>query len=730
MVNRYADLLSEKSTTNDARINNVLACAQAAYGKPLADARDKDYVVVDTTSLDGIESDNGEGGSNNYQCVVTPPLSWIACPIITLVVKSLDFLEGAIVNALEVPPLTTGGAFEGLHMTWEAFRDLANVLLVFIFLITIFAQVLPFDIDPYMVKKVLPKLIAAAIFIQFSYFFVQIMFDISRILGAGVRNIIESIPVSDVGGGLFGQEIGDATGTSILGGLGAVAAGTMGAAAVFTAGSALIVPVLLLLLSALISVVTLFVTLQMRMIIIIILTIISPLAFLAWILPNTESYFKKWITGLIKLLLMYPIIVFMVEGSNLISKVSYDAVIAMSGGGGGLGGVSDISKVMISLIPIIIYFMIPMTFKWAGGIFASIAGAVQSQGGRLSKRARSGTLMKNALENLKEQSEKKLIDSKAFKLGDLRNNKGPDGSVSKVLRSGFGRLGARAATGNALSRGESGGRKIAETIKRAKARELALGTARLEELEAPNPVIGEMIAAKLSGESEYTYKDKRGNFRTVKLSDDIVSGGLKYLNDHGGHVEIASLGEGGQGYGPEITDPLTGLKSRKKGPALYDEKENGGRGGYSTEIDGYKDIAQIMAEATEGNPAALLKIAPHLVHAKGSAVYNEATAEAFSGMKKASMEVARKVIQDDKQGEANMADVILDIMNSSDKSGKIDPGVANIIKEMVEDSTHTGLGMQTIDLGDGNGAVPLSSVVNKIFTANGKIRFNDSAKRG
>lgn len=450
-INKKSDYLFKRSSANRFyfRPENGKAVVRENTDTSGSNTEDNDGEdEIATEDETGITDDTtASGGSNNYQCVVTPPLSWIACPVITLMVNALEVLEGAIVDALQVPALTSDGDFESLHDTWAAFRDVANAFLVLIFLITIFAQVLPLDLDPYMVKKVLPKLIAAAILIQFSYFIVQILFDISRVLGYGARSILENIPVPESGGGIFGEEVGQVTATSTFASIGAVAVGGAGVAAAFAAGSALVVPVLLLLLSALISVITLFVTLQIRMIVIIILTIVAPLAFLAWILPNTENYFKKWGTSLIKLLLMYPIIVLMVESANIISKVSYAAVTAMASTD---EGVTEVSKLMISIIPIIIYFMIPMTFKWAGGIFASMSDAVQNQGGKLSRRARTGALMKNSLGDLRNKAALKLPDPGKDKLG----------LKGMLSGRGFSRLGARTASGNALSFGEAGARKI------------------------------------------------------------------------------------------------------------------------------------------------------------------------------------------------------------------------------------------------------------------------------
>src|SRR5690606_20151629 len=49
-----------------------------------------------------------------------------------------------------------------------------------------------------------------------------------------------------------------------------------------------------ILISALAAVVTVFVVLAMRQALIILLIVISPLAFVAFLLPNTEGLFKKW----------------------------------------------------------------------------------------------------------------------------------------------------------------------------------------------------------------------------------------------------------------------------------------------------------------------------------------------------------------------------------------------------------------------------------------------------
>jgi len=670
--------------------------------------------TIDDTEIEAptttITTDDGsaDDSSDSAQCIVNPPLSWILCPLITVGVETVEWLEGQVTDALQFPPLSSNGNFTVLYDTWGSFKNLANAALVLIFLVMIFAQVLPIEVDPYMAKKILPRLIAAAIFIQFSYFFVQILVDITNVLAGGVSGIIGSVSTGSNGGGFWGA--GGADGMSVFGSMLAIAGGTAGIAAAVSAGAALIVPVLLLLLSAAISILTLFVTLEVRIVLIIVYTMVAPLAILAWVLPNTENYFKKWLSTLFKLLLMYPIIVFMVQGTGLIVNVAQDATAAIPNG----GATSLIFNLLVSIIPIIIFFMIPATFKWAGGMFATVSGAIQNQGNSWSKRARSGSLMKNSLENIKQKTGEKLADTDKFTRSDLLR--------PKKYFGGLQRLGARTATGNAFSFGKTGERKVAQTANAAKHARLEAQSGTIKELNASNAVIGEMISAKLAGESSYTYKDRDGHEKTVKLTDDMVAGGLRYLNENSGQLEIAKLGAGKMKY--------KDAKGNDAGaaPAIYDSSANGGDGAFNT-IRGFK-MGELIKEASDGNTAALLKAAPHMVHGAGAAVYEQATAEMISGMKGPAMDVAAEVIAADSTGasQARLADSLVGIMNSSDKAGKIDKATAMKIKELV--TSEDAVGSQMIDLnGDGN-AVRLDSVIDQVITSSGTVLFNDAARRG
>src|SRR5690606_17991085 len=80
----------------------------------------------------------------------------------------------------------------------------------------------------------------------------------------------------------------------------------------------ILLPVLIAALAALVVVVA---VLLLREALIILLVVVSPLAFVAFLLPNTEGWFSKWRKLLMTLLLMYPAVGAIFGASQLASKV-------------------------------------------------------------------------------------------------------------------------------------------------------------------------------------------------------------------------------------------------------------------------------------------------------------------------------------------------------------------------------------------------------------------------
>lgn len=290
-------------------------------------------------------------------------LTWVFCPLISVAQKAVEELGGIVKDQLEFSPLKDDST--GLKPAWEAFRNIADVFFVLIFFVVIFGTSMGFD--NYTVKKILPRLIAAAVLIQFSYLLVGLLVDISNVLGKGIDSLMyAAIPAA--------AKNGNSGGSLIAGSIEAVILGLVGGYAAFTAGFA--VPLLLALVSALLGLIAVFLTLQIRLMLISFLIVLAPVAILLWVLPNTEKYFKIWRETLIKLLLMYPIIVLLLATSSLFS-----VIIANSG-----DAATNFQKLLGAMAPILAFFLIPTTFKYAG----KSLGAVSSFASRQTSRGQKG----------------------------------------------------------------------------------------------------------------------------------------------------------------------------------------------------------------------------------------------------------------------------------------------------------------------------------------------------
>jgi hypothetical protein cdiviTM7_02854 len=185
----------------------------------------------------------------------------------------------------------------GAKQAWSFFRDIANVIFVLLFLWVIFSQVSSIGISNYGIKKVLPKLIVGAVLVNLSFYICQLAVDLSNILGFTLKEALEGA-VSGVGGSSSNSAIVSGLGTAVAGIL--VLTGT-----VLFAALAVSIPTLLSLMLVLLVVLVILIVRQAA---IVLLISIAPLAFAAWLLPNTESLFKKWVSMFRGLLMVFPII--------------------------------------------------------------------------------------------------------------------------------------------------------------------------------------------------------------------------------------------------------------------------------------------------------------------------------------------------------------------------------------------------------------------------------------
>ena len=249
-----------------------------------------------------------EGGEPKNSCGIDGGLGWLICPVMTFVANINDAAYGAISGFLDIKPaILSSGDNSGAKQGWDFFRNIANAIFAVIFLWIIFSQISNVGVSNYGIKKILPRLIIGALLVNLSYYLCQIFVDLSNILGHTLKDALES------GAGEIGT-------TSEAAGWGSAIAATIvgvGGVAAFAA-LAIGIPTLA---AGFLAIMTVFIILVVRQAGIILLISMSPMAFAAWLLPNTEDLFKKWMKMFRGLLLVFPIISLLYGAGKLAGAV-------------------------------------------------------------------------------------------------------------------------------------------------------------------------------------------------------------------------------------------------------------------------------------------------------------------------------------------------------------------------------------------------------------------------
>ncbi len=326
------------------------------------------------------------------------PLSFFLCPLYAMIMKGINWLAGPddsiLVQMLHVPPLQFTKDV-GLSRAYGNILAFVNSLFILVFLVIIILSLIKdFSfLENYHLKQTLPRLIAAIILAQFGYLICAALVDIGNILGtlapqtiaAGVLGTNAKLP------GLADSVVG----LLAFGNAKAVGTGTAVVTNVLFGGGAGIVFILMFLMAiaVLFALVIAFIYMVARNLIIVLLVLAAPLAFLAWVLPGTQNFFYKWGRNLVKLIMMYPLVVIVITTAEILAFLlqhpSLDPNVYTD----------DRLKLLIGgLIPFIALLMIPKLLKLSGDIMevtggaiaGFVAGKVASKGIEGSKNAHAG----------------------------------------------------------------------------------------------------------------------------------------------------------------------------------------------------------------------------------------------------------------------------------------------------------------------------------------------------
>lgn len=265
----------------------------------------------------GSTSDNASK-DDDVTCAIEK-VGWILCPILESMAKISDRMFEVLADNFLHTDTSLFRDDSGTKVAWEVARNLANVMFIIAFLVIIIAQVTSMGISNYGIKKMLPRLVVAAIAVNVSYYICQLVVDLTNILGYEVQNALADIS-NDIGPSVFGN----ATNYFATGG-GAADYGILGvitvAALASTAVWLIIGPGIAVITVVIITVLAILVILLLRKALIVLLIVISPIAFVLYLLPNTEKYFSKWMKMFGQLLMVFPVVGLLFGAGQLASTI-------------------------------------------------------------------------------------------------------------------------------------------------------------------------------------------------------------------------------------------------------------------------------------------------------------------------------------------------------------------------------------------------------------------------
>lgn len=418
-----------------------------AYLTCLAEALDVERPAQDS-------EDKSAPPQEPAECQIPDP-GWAICQMGEFIAGITDYTFELLTPFLVVEPLNeevSPGEESATYEAWQNIRDIANVLLAIGFIVIIFSQLTGIGLQAYHVKKGLPRLIVAALLINISFFICALLVDISNIAGRTAQDVTRYFSsnvvsqssiftdwrsttdrimrISPTDANFNQQATGvdpnateeeaedgeepdeeapeetteatdpdafvdeDEDTTMIINGI------TITGIAVLFANLAILLPIMVF---ALFAVFAALLILLFRQALVIILVVISPLAFAAIMLPGTKSWYNKWQSVLIQLLLVYPIVALIYAASQIAAEIIRESA---ANNGHTLIAIFSLG---IQMIPL---FVTPLLLKFSGNMMNSFSGMMQGMS-NAPRRAAMSKARAFELER-KQMRNAKLLSGKAF----------------------------------------------------------------------------------------------------------------------------------------------------------------------------------------------------------------------------------------------------------------------------------------------------------------------------
>ena len=326
-----------------------------------------------------------EDGDRNNGCAVGF-VGWIFCNAAILLSKLADGMFAVLQHLLYIEPLSReseGGA--ALYDIWNVFRSIANVIFIILFLIIIYSQITGFGMSNYNIKRILPRLVVNIILINTSYYIGILIVDIANILGASLKDVLDSIASSIE---THPRLAGFGNVATLILGLGTVAI------LIYIFASSL----LPLFMGAIVMLFAVVLILIARQALVIALIIISPIAFALNTLPNTQKWFSKWWNALFTTAMIYPIVALVVGGGSVAANIIR----------AGAGSSTDIPTMAFALLgvaaEVVPLVMVPRLIRSSSSALSGIASAAN----KITSKAFSPLTERSQLFAERKQLERKI----------------------------------------------------------------------------------------------------------------------------------------------------------------------------------------------------------------------------------------------------------------------------------------------------------------------------------
>lgn len=322
-------------------IFSVFLTPSNAYAEPAVPAEETPAEEAGDTKEGTDEEGNKEDEEPQDACTAkTGSLSWIVCPSTGLIATITDELYAAIEDLLVVQPLpvsnviTAGDQNEEsstdkpvlgttmdtspIYLVWQYARDITNVIFVIFLIVTIYSQITGAGINNFGLKRILPRLIITVILVNLSYIICALAVDVSNIVGGSLRDFLTDVETNVVARSADTSALQNISLDGVLSVV--LSGGTIGLIAIDAIGGPgyIFFMLLIVIISAVIAVASGLITIAARQALVSLLVMISPLAFVAYLLPNTEKWFTQWRQLFTRMLIFYPLFSFLFGASHLL----------------------------------------------------------------------------------------------------------------------------------------------------------------------------------------------------------------------------------------------------------------------------------------------------------------------------------------------------------------------------------------------------------------------------